>query len=466
MGMLQQKYWVDLIKGKYLAVASQGLREPSAPANKMELGSDANPAPTAPANSYSVSATPAKVAPDPKMRDAMLHCKDTMPIWVRGLMGDCCDVFPNKMKEQYVEDLDVSPRLCKLLGNKRCAEPLKDYANIAPELAHIPGITVYVLQHSVVDFVLNTFVHLPQNASLVLVIGGEISGAPVELFGLGSRNILDELNKKGGFEAQHARLPSLQSFLEDPRLAHMFVQNYDLVGCERNYMNSPRFKHGGCKPAPNSALALSKVTAIPLGLDLHTLAEKGIIPGEWTKHKPVNACGQVDDLKKITTGGKPWANRKDCIALTFGIKKTPFETRVELWSLIHNASNKAVVPCFEELETSRGATWRQMTEYRYAFAPPGRGIDTHRFYETLLLGAIPIVVRSSLDELYKPFPVVFIDSWDELMARNVTQKWYDDIVGRFGKEPLSSTAVQERLRQKYWVDLIKRRSQEAELASH
>merc|ERR1712194_18432 len=203
MGMLQQKYWVDLIKGKYLAVASQGLREPSAPANKMELGSDANPAPTAPANSYSVSATPAKVAPHPKMRDAMLPCKDTMPIWVRGLMRDCCDVFPNKM-----------------------------------------------------------------------------------------------------------------------------------------------------------------------------------------------------------------------------------------------------------------------TEYRYAFAPPGRGIDTHRFYETLLLGAVPIVVRSSLDELYKPFPVVFIDSWDELMARNVTQKWYDDIVGRFGKEPLSSTGVQERLRQKYWVDLIKRRSQEAELASH
>jgi len=44
----------------------------------------------------------------------------------------------------------------------------------------------------------------------------------------------------------------------------------------------------------------------------------------------------------------------------------------------------------------------------------GFGIDTHRFYEAAWLGCTPIVITSGLDDLYKKFGALIVDSWDEV----------------------------------------------------
>jgi len=44
----------------------------------------------------------------------------------------------------------------------------------------------------------------------------------------------------------------------------------------------------------------------------------------------------------------------------------------------------------------------------------GFGIDTHRFYESVWLGCTPIVISSGLDDLYKKFGALIVDSWDEV----------------------------------------------------
>jgi len=46
--------------------------------------------------------------------------------------------------------------------------------------------------------------------------------------------------------------------------------------------------------------------------------------------------------------------------------------------------------------------------------PPGNGIDTHRVWETLLVGGIPIVEKN---DLYTEFtrqgvPLIMLDNWE------------------------------------------------------
>jgi hypothetical protein len=55
-----------------------------------------------------------------------------------------------------------------------------------------------------------------------------------------------------------------------------------------------------------------------------------------------------------------------------------------------------------------------LQKYKFILCPPGAGEDTHRTWETLYLGCIPIVQSSPLDELYADLPVAVINNWDEI----------------------------------------------------
>lgn len=61
-------------------------------------------------------------------------------------------------------------------------------------------------------------------------------------------------------------------------------------------------------------------------------------------------------------------------------------------------------------------------ESRYALCPRGYGVDTHRFYESIYLGCIPIVTRTNtaFDRLYAVFPCLIVERWED-----VTEKFLD-----------------------------------------
>ncbi len=58
--------------------------------------------------------------------------------------------------------------------------------------------------------------------------------------------------------------------------------------------------------------------------------------------------------------------------------------------------------------------FQEQSKFKFVLAPFGEGIDTHRVWEAILLGNIPIVKSSSLDNLYKNFPVLIVKSWKDL----------------------------------------------------
>jgi len=53
-----------------------------------------------------------------------------------------------------------------------------------------------------------------------------------------------------------------------------------------------------------------------------------------------------------------------------------------------------------------------LSNFKLILSPPGAGIDCHRTWEALYCGTIPIIIESSINELYIDLPVLIIPSWD------------------------------------------------------
>ena len=50
---------------------------------------------------------------------------------------------------------------------------------------------------------------------------------------------------------------------------------------------------------------------------------------------------------------------------------------------------------------------------KFVLSPVGTGIDTHRVYESLFFGAIPVVLRDTLPTLYSKLPLCVLDKWTD-----------------------------------------------------
>jgi len=61
------------------------------------------------------------------------------------------------------------------------------------------------------------------------------------------------------------------------------------------------------------------------------------------------------------------------------------------------------------------------SSYKYIAAPRGRGMDTHRFWESIYRGSIPIVKTSQWSKTisYLDIPFIQIDTWSEKSLRNI-----------------------------------------------
>ena len=82
----------------------------------------------------------------------------------------------------------------------------------------------------------------------------------------------------------------------------------------------------------------------------------------------------------------------------------------------------------------------------FVVCPHGNGYDTHRLWEALILGCIPIVRTSGLDKLYDGLPVLIVKEWSE-----ITTTLLQDTIIEFNNKNFSL----EKLTLKYWVNYIR-----------
>ena len=56
----------------------------------------------------------------------------------------------------------------------------------------------------------------------------------------------------------------------------------------------------------------------------------------------------------------------------------------------------------------------QIRKHRFVICPRGNGVDTHRMWETIYLGAIPIVKRDIAHSDWMDLPIVWVDDWGQV----------------------------------------------------
>jgi hypothetical protein len=117
------------------------------------------------------------------------------------------------------------------------------------------------------------------------------------------------------------------------------------------------------------------------------------------------------------------------------------EIRVPVYNTLKDKKCMVWLP-----KQTREEFWQTLNEYAFVVCPPGNGIDTHRTWEVLCLGRIPIVQKSPLNKVYDGLPIAEVEDWNCITEEWLENKFNEIIQGKF---------KYERLFLSYWVQKIK-----------
>lgn len=89
---------------------------------------------------------------------------------------------------------------------------------------------------------------------------------------------------------------------------------------------------------------------------------------------------------------------------------------------------------------------REIKASKFVLCPRGNGIDTHRLWETLYMGSIPIVKYEITHDNILDLPILFINDWNEITEEFLNKK-YEEFVNKFW--------CLDKLKINYWYNYIK-----------
>jgi len=188
-----------------------------------------------------------------------------------------------------------------------------------------------------------------------------------------------------------------------------------------------------------------KILPIPIGLDFHTISGRH----KWG-HWQATPAQQEAELVELRAQMPSNADRLVRAHADFHLNKRDNafhgETRHTIEALLRAS------PCvdFQLRKVPRLELWREKTRYAFVISPHGHGLDCHRTWESLALGNIVIVKRSSLDALYEGLPVVIVDDWRDITEDNL-HRWHAE-----HRDAFASGGVQERMTTQYWITHMRR----------
>ena len=204
-------------------------------------------------------------------------------------------------------------------------------------------------------------------------------------------------------EAQVVFCPShkLEALLEDygqALLAKVLILgNSDRDFYEFNFNLPPSIRHVLLQ---NSAVTDERFSILPIGIENRRLGVNGL-PGLFPSESSL--------AKKS----------RELLVGPFGNTHT---SRAQIRDIEWNSNLDVQV--IEERISPRNYA-KTSEKFKFVLCPRGNGWDTHRFWETLYRGSIPIVIEDRWAAQIKnlEIPVVQVKEWDELEIRNAVQNF-------------------------------------------
>lgn len=186
--------------------------------------------------------------------------------------------------------------------------------------------------------------------------------------------------------------------------------------------------------------------------------------GSFSKSLPlglVNDCddsplhrilGNIDDLRKAHEGASFPEFFDNSIYANFSIH-TNRQSRSQLLGVLRSLPKVTIeTPNFSQKGHISYLT--ALRAHSFVICPEGNGVDTHRIWETLYMGGIPIVLGNPvIDSIIQGLPVLRLSSWRELTSTQIL----DD----FWHRSTDTNAIHrfDKLRLSYWLSEISRAGQ-------
>lgn len=105
---------------------------------------------------------------------------------------------------------------------------------------------------------------------------------------------------------------------------------------------------------------------------------------------------------------------------------------------------------FQKNETKNFEEYmKEMMTYKFCASPPGRGLDTHRTWEALMMGTIPIINSSAMDPLFIDLPVIIVGDWN-IVTPEFLETSYQEIHKRNETKPYDFSILYSN----FWKDSI------------
>ena len=187
--------------------------------------------------------------------------------------------------------------------------------------------------------------------------------------------------------------------------------------------------------AQNMVGPVQKCIQLPIGLDYHTLwanpSHRWLSPGEG--HLPED---QENMLKSIKTD----TPRLCKLYVNFGALDKYGDRRAALTTIPQELMT------LQLKSVPRTLVWKFMARHAFVLSPFGNGLDCHRTWEALALGARPIIRGRHFAPMFEGLPVLMVDSWTD-----VTQSLLQDTVDFFKTRSFDL----DKLKLSYWVDSIR-----------
>ena len=181
--------------------------------------------------------------------------------------------------------------------------------------------------------------------------------------------------------------------------------------------------------AQNVATDNPRVESIPIGL------ENDMWGQHW--HPPVDKKAILEEKMKEDK------HYRNLVYMNFNPATAPIKRdpvwemfKDQPWVTAHRRSNFSDFPNYVD----------NVRHHKFVLCPEGNGMDTHRTWETLYLGNIPVERRNKNNRFYTDLPILLVDDWSEATEEFLHKQFWRIKLADWNED---------KLRFGYWENKIK-----------
>ena len=156
---------------------------------------------------------------------------------------------------------------------------------------------------------------------------------------------------------------------------------------------------------------------------------------------PLGIVGH-DNKKNLTSGNLNKINldkkREDKIYVNFNLNTNYFHRIIAVKKVLKIKDAIVEKPNMELNEYVK-----KLSNYKYSITPWGNGVDTHRMWESIYSGCVPITQNHTAFRNIQDLPIIFVDSYKEISKEMLRNYNFENI-------------NYEKLKFSWWFDLIQK----------